>query len=394
MTAPGARLAGVLGGGRLAEVDAVGTVRVERTNWELAWWVGADDRWRFPDEEAAVRQSLLDGMPVVTTAMRVPGGDAVHRVYGATPAVTVVEVENDSPAPFVVALVVRGAAHVETDGATILADQRPAFSAARRSARWAVSVDGTTRRSVAAGDARSEPFGARIDRGARLEAAFLFPVAHRTCLRVCIPVDVRATATPSTSELPDAERVARGWRAQLARGMRVVVPDTRLQAVVDTARAQLLLAGQAWITVGEVVVALEDWGFDGEARAAWRHLGLFARRKVSRRPTKRAAWEEVRRLLATPGAAFLNALRSVLVAETDADVSLLSAWPDEWRGLPLDVRDAPTRRGPVSYSLRWHGDRVALLWDVPPNTTVALPAFDPEWRSTEARGETLLAPRR
>ena len=40
-------------------------------------------------------------------------------------------------------------------------------------------------------------------------------------------------------------------------------------------------------------------------------------------------------------------------------------WPREWIGLPIDVRDAPTRKGPVSCSVRWHADRPALLWDGP-----------------------------
>ena len=59
--------------------------------------------------------------------MRVPGGDAVQHVYGATPDAAVVEIVNESPAPFVVALVVRGAVAVDTDGATVFVDRRPAI---------------------------------------------------------------------------------------------------------------------------------------------------------------------------------------------------------------------------------------------------------------------------
>jgi hypothetical protein len=385
-----AHLVGVLGGARLADVDGRGILRPERVNWELAWWIGADDRWHFPDEEVAVRQSLLDGMPVVVTAMRVPGGDAVHRVYGGSPGSTVVEIANDSPAPFVVALVVRGAAHVETEGSVIVVDQRPAIVATRPPARWAVSTDGTTEQIVSSGNARAGVFAPRTDRAARLEAAFLFPVTHRTRARFALALGREIDG--STAAPPEPEQVARGWRAQLRRGMQVELPDAALQVTVDSARSQTLLAGQAWIVPPEIVVALEDWGFDDEARAAWKHLGVLSRRKASRRLRQRASWTDVRRLSYSGGAAFLTALRSALLHESGAVVGLLAEWPAEWRGHPLDVGDAPTRLGPVSYSLRWHGDRVALMWEAPPNVALRIPAFDPGWSSTEPRGETLLSP--
>jgi hypothetical protein len=339
-------LVGVLGGERVASVDGVGDVRPERAGWELGWWIGADDRWHLPEEEVAVRQSLLDGMPVVSTSMRVPGGDAVQHVYGASPNATVIEIINESPAPFVVALVVRGASHVDTHGTTLFVDRRPAILCLRPPAMWAMTDNATTAQIVTNGGARDDAFTPRGDRGARLEAAFLFPVAHQTRLRFLLPlrpnVEVDAEATP------DAEQVARGWRAQLDRGMRVELPDTELQAAVDSARAQLLLVGQAWMAVPEVVVALEDWGFDDEARAAWVRLGILSRRKAARRPTDHASWDDVRRHSSSATAQFLNALHSALIIAKGTDIELLGAWPPEWRGLPLDVRDAPTKLGPVS----------------------------------------------
>jgi hypothetical protein len=383
-------LVGVLGGERVASVDGLGTVRPERAGWELGWWIGADDRWHLPEEEVAVRQSLLDGMPLVSTSMRVPGGDAVQHVYGGTPDAAVVEIVNESPAPFVFALVVRGASHVDTDGTALFVDRRPAILCMRSPAMWAMTDDATTAEVVTRGGARDDAFKPRSDRGARLEAAFLFPVAHQTQLRFVLPF--RPHIEVDSETMPGHEQVARGWRAQLDRGMRVELPDAALQAAVDPARAQLLLAGQAWMAVPEVVGALEDWGFDDEARTAWSRLGMLSRRKAARRPTERASWDDVRRHSATGAAQFLNALRSALVQATGTDIELLGAWPPEWRGRPLDVRDVPTKLGPVSYSLRWHGDRAALLWDVPSGATVRIPGLDPEWSSTEPRGETLLAP--
>src|SRR6185503_7516466 len=114
---------GVAGGTRDASVDGRGRVSPRAATWELDWWIGADDRWRVPAREAAVRQQLVDGMPVVQTAMRVPSGDARQVVFGAPVAdageVAVVEITNDSPAPFVAAFVVRGASAIELDGSTV-----------------------------------------------------------------------------------------------------------------------------------------------------------------------------------------------------------------------------------------------------------------------------------
>jgi hypothetical protein len=56
------------------------------------------------------------------------------------------------------------------------------------------------------------------------------------------------------------------------------------------------------------------------------------------------------------------------------------------------VRDAPTHRGPVSWSVRWHGDRPALLWEGAPGATFTAPGLDAAWSSDDARGEVLLAP--
>jgi hypothetical protein len=244
---------------------------------------------------------------------------------------------------------------------------------------------------VQSGAARTGEFTPQKSRAARLEAAFLFPVAHATVLRFAL---LQGASSPNVAiaRLPDAEQVARGWRAQLERGMRVTLPDPSLQASVDSARAQLLLAAQAWMPDPEVVIALEDWGNDPEAAVAWSRLGVLARRKASRRPSARAAWDDVRRCAGAADARFLNLVRSAVVGERAGTIELLHDWPGEWRGQPLDVRDAPTRLGLVSYSVRWHDDRVALLWDAPAGATLRIPGVDPAWSSAEPRGETLLSP--
>jgi hypothetical protein len=391
-------LIGVLGGTRDATVDRVGRVAPRAAGWDLDWWIGADDRWHVPAREAAVRRQLVDGMPVVQTAMRVPGGDAVHRAYGAPVAdvgeVAVVEIANESPAPFVVALVVRGASAVDLGDTTVFVDGRSAVRTARPPSRWAMAADGTTEDLVTRGDASDAPFAARRDRGARLVAAFLYPVAHRTTLRAVIALGTRGLGGAEPAALPDAAAVARGWAAQLDRGMRVELPDEALLHAVHTARAATVLAGQAWRVDPAVVAVLEDWGLDPEAASAWTRLTGRERRKLGHRsPGRDASWAQVRALAAEPDAGFLAALRAMLVREADEEITLLPDWPAEWTGQALDVRDAPTRSGPVSFSIRWHGDRPALLWEAPAGTRLTAPGLDPGWSTAEARGEALLGGR-
>lgn len=106
---------------------------------------------------------------------------------------------------------------------------------------------------------------------------------------------------------------------------------------------------------------------------------------------------------------FLNFTRALLVREvgvgtgrgpgTDAPgLALLSLVPDDWLGGDVEVHRAPTWFGTLSYALRWHGARPALLWELVPHADhsgpvrLTVPGLDPGWASTEARGEALLAP--
>ncbi len=382
---------GAVGARHQVRVDTSGALQPLDAGWSLAWSIGADDRWRDPADDPTVRQQLVDSVPVVRTALRVPGGDAVEHVYGVggTDDAVIVEVANESPAPFVVALTVRGAHRVAVEDGTVLVDGRPALRTARPARRWAAAA-GPTADVVRSGAASSGPFPPVTDRQGRLEATFLHPVAHRTTLvAVALPGGGRdAQKTPVTAPGPDA--AARGWRRHLARGLQAELPDARLVDELTTARAGVLLAAARATVDAPAVAALEDWGFDDEAAAAWRRLGWRARRRARRRTS--GEWAEVTRARRDGGPPLLLAARAFLADDTGRGaVTVLPQLPPEWRGQPVDVRGAPIRPGCLSYSVRWHGHRPALLWEAPPGVQVRAPGLDPSWTSTEPAGEALLA---
>ena len=249
-----------------AIVDERGLLTPWFDGWSLDWWIGADDRWHFPSREVAVRQRLVDATPVVETAMAVPGGDAVQRVYAihtGEDELAVVEIENRSRLPFVVAFAVRpynpeGLAVVERvqlHDSVVTVDGRPAVHLPKAPAAMAASTfhDGDSVGVVTSGRAGRSLPNVRCEAG-MAQAAFLYPLAHTATLRVAVPlVPVRRTrrrgltrrrverlpATPTT--LPSGEQVAKGWEAQTRRGMQLSIPDERMAQAVDANRRFLLL---------------------------------------------------------------------------------------------------------------------------------------------------------
>lgn len=89
-----------------------------------------------------------------------------------------------------------------------------------------------------------------------------------------------------------------------------------------------------------------------------------------------------------------DAVRALLVQESDAGLALLPVFPPRWYGGPVEVHDAPTAHGRLSYALRWHGARPALLWELsilgPGPIRITVPGLDGAWSTTEPRGEALL----
>jgi hypothetical protein len=176
--------------------------------------------------------------------------------------------------------------------------------------------------------------------------------------------------------------------------MQVELPDAGLQCAVDAARAALLLAADARGPEPGVIGALEQWGFGSEAAAARaRHRWRTRLGAVVRVPLRAASSS------AGPShgsVSTLGRVRALLVGDaSDGSVSILPELPPEWVGRSVEVHDAPTRAGTVSYAVRWHGDRPALLWEIagpPPRVCVRAPGLDPAWQSDEPSGDVLLGP--
>lgn len=103
-------------------------------------------------------------------------------------------------------------------------------------------------------------------------------------------------------------------------------------------------------------------------------------------------------------AAFVDASLALARAETlerdgTCAVRLLPVAADAWRTGEIDVRAVPLRAGRLSFSVRWHGERPALLWELAPRpggaappVRLSCPGLDPAWSTTERAGEALLGP--
>jgi hypothetical protein len=392
---------GTLADGVVGSGARDGRLTVETAGIEIDWWVGADDAWRIPSDGGVhtVRPGIA---PAIDARVRVPSGEAVVRGYavaGGHAPFVVAEIENASPAPVVIAWVLRGApgyriGRVAIDGSTLLIDQRARVELPRVPLRWAVAPRAVgVRDVVVGGDAAGGAFETVATRRGDLEVAVLFPVAHRTRTRIAVTTLAeggRSTAV-AVAQLPSLADVERGWIAALERGMRVELPDEVNQAAADAARATVLLAVTRGRPRDRVV---------SRAAGAW-DLAVTPVARVRRvRAVRDAAadpWPSLRATVAESGgsprraAEWLGGLHRALLRFEGERVDVLPHFPVEWLGLPVAVHDAPTPHGPVSFALRWHGARPALLWEVPAGVAVRAPVLDPAWKAVGSSGEALLS---
>jgi hypothetical protein len=93
---------------------------------------------------------------------------------------------------------------------------------------------------------------------------------------------------------------------------------------------------------------------------------------------------------------FLLGVRSLIVREDRSGIEILPGFPEGWQGRPVEVHGLPTAAGTLSFAVRWHGERPAVLWEVRPSDPSAAPpvlrapALDPRWVGRGWRGDALL----
>lgn len=385
----------MLGGSWRGEVTAWGDVEPWDGGGTFGWHVAADDRWHSPSSERTLRQVFVEGTPVVETRLRIPSGDAVQRVWAVADhgGLTVMEVENDSPLPIAVAFT----------RADVLTSRPPA----------AVPVEG-------------------IDLPAH---TVLLPIGHRSRVRVALTHGAPLTRLPDDIAAPD--EVVRGWQLMVERAGRLVLPDPELTETVVAARCALMLRGvddaddvefllgvgemvrlgdaaeplvPDVVTVAERVLRHARRGTGASSRqvgALWAAAAVLADAGETRGVDDIIA--SVRRLdpadrtdnddeTGPDGPASTIAHIEAMLDSFEPDGScavMPGGFPAAWLGQPIEahgLRAGPRHR--LSFAIRWHGERPALLWqaDGPAGLRLTGGGADPAWSSSEPSGDALLAP--
>ena len=418
------RAVGVRGGAWLGGVNAWGDVFVDGKE-RLRWFVAADDRWYRPSRETTVRQREISSVPVIETRIKVPGGDAVQRVYGVADfgGAIVVEVFNDSSLPFAVAF----------DRGDIAAMREPSPTGVQ-------GID--------------LPVGSVV-----------FPVGHHATMRVAILIGdlernlERKISAQELESLPSFEQVERGWLAALRVASRVDVPEASWESILTTQRCKLLLTAGGG-TTGNGESGNDDDFVDlildraervklGDKADQWVDEVAVATESVIRRCAKNrnAKWFDERAIVlasmvlnragekrgqkdiaqawsrVVSDAVGSGDFGSVLLVDAEVGRDQLAnfsgvrqiAWVESqlvaqrhdgvieicprgidaaWLGANFEChRLVASAEHLISFAVRWHGEKPALLWEIdgPAGARVAASAVDGTFSSVEMRGETLLS---
>jgi len=373
---------GVTGQPWRASIMPSGAIEPWGASATLNWFVAADDRWHVPADEPALRQHRIEGTPVVETRMRVPSGDVVQRVYSVADSdgLTVVEVENESTKPLAVAF-----------------DRR----------------DVLTERQIA--DVPIE--GIDLPHG-----AFVLPLGHKSMLRVAIAHGPQRSGFLPAG-LPRSTQVVGGWLTLTGRASRFVLPDGER----DGSLAEAITAERCELALGSISHADDDpVGFAlalgelvrmGEQPEHWipelvdvveqigplpgwySEIALIAAGRVLAAAGERRGQRDLERIIAgrTPcerPSDPPSGVRAVAWLETqlaDRGALLPHGIPSTWLGRPIDVYGVPSGEdSAVSYAIRWHGDRPAVLWEQTGSPIeLTAPCVAPDWSTTQANGEAL-----
>lgn len=421
------------GAGGAMAVDGSGRIVTGRRGWSLDWEILAGESRCVPGAAAGLRQRAAgaeDAAPVaLETLVRAPGGDVSQLAYAArgagagTGALGVLEVRNRTSAPVAVSLALRpgdfwrphGLWSVEIDDAGALANGARALWWQRPPAGVRLLAD-----AGAAPDGPHEPPPAATgwaggrqrvrSRAGRCGAEFAWPVAHGAALRVLLPLESTDAAPPEPAAVPTLDQVGRGWDLHAAGGLRVAgLPDGRIEPLVAAAIRRLLAldvgpdAGDGpdgRLSPAERALAAAALAVAGYAQRAAEVVSLRAARNpapaalLARREAARVAARfgeapaAVGAMVAGAGvgggwagdrggddpalrAAFLLAVRDSLVAERDGCLDLLPGAGADLAASrpPIEVHRLVTGSGVLSFAVRWHDSRPALLWElVPPGT--------------------------
>jgi hypothetical protein len=409
---PAAHVLGIRGGGWNAIVNERGSIRLNDGSPVLDWHIAADDRWHDPSTEPSVRQTRRAGVPVIETRLRIPGGDAIQRVYAVADAggLVVIEITNESTLPIAVAFT------------------RPDVVSSRT----------------------PSPRGAQ---GIELPAgSVVFPVAHGSTLRVALRALDNVVANVDVERLPSFEQLQKGWLKAVEQAGYVIVPEGAVAPLVARLRSDaLILSGheiedwaigaggdcandpvayiltlQELLRMGEkltgdsalirvdhaarlaqcVETLLKDnkktpilpWDVE---RALFAAQFVFARMGESRAADDVAATQLRLSSAAEPPNVMPTDIRAIawveekmVAMQRDGSVQIFGRGiPRLWLGANLECHRVAV--GPlhtVSFGIRWHGEKPALLWEVAGPAGIKLTAgkCDPTWTSVEATGETLL----
>jgi hypothetical protein len=351
----------------------------------LNWFVAADDRWHVAAEETSVRQRRVEGTAVTETRLRVPSGDVVQRIFSVADAggLTIVEFENESPMAVAVAF----------DRRDVLTD-RPIAD---------VPIEG-------------------IDLP---DGAFVMPLGHQATARVAL-VHGPQRSGPIPTGVATMTQVVRGWLSLIERASRFVLPDGERGSVL----AEAVTAERCEIALGAIPRAADDpagfalalcelvrmgeppdhwmpelvdavealgpvagWDADAALEAAGRVLAVAGEPRARRDLDRILA----RRSPTPPPDDPPEGVRSVAWLESRlarAGALLPGGLPGDWLGQSVDVYGVPTAPGSsVSYAIRWHGERPAVLWEqIGDPVDLSAPVAAPEWRSAEVKGEALWPP--
>ena len=381
----------------------------------LDWHIAADARWHDPSTEPSVRQTRRAGVPVIETRLRIPGGDAIQRVYAVADAggLVVIEITNESTLPIAVAFT------------------RPDLVSSRTpSPRGAQGIELPT-------------------------GSVVFPVAHGSTLRVALraPLNVaNETVNVDVERLPSFEQLQKGWLKSVEQAGYVIVPEGAVAPLVARLRSDaLILSGhdiedwsigaggdcandpvayiltlQELLRMGEkltgdstlvrvdhaarlaqcVETLLKDqkkssilpWDVE---RALFAAQFVFSRMGENRAADDVAAAQLRMSSAAEPPNVMPTDIRAIawveekmVAVQRDGSVQIFGRGiPRLWLGANLEChRVAAGPLHTVSFGIRWHGEKPALLWEVSGPAGVKLDAgiCDPTWTSVESAGETLL----